>query len=187
MKKKKTKQELHEEGKKEMGEALDYLKQVDRLRDESSRKYVIEKEVERVKGEEKGRHDIKNALSNQKHAKFTYRRRLAIYAQTSLATIDFPAGWEYYGVPTDGKQVRIFGKWFASKEGILVIVRSPQGEVYIRGILCTMNPEYDVKAIDILVIQAENTLDSAKGLLLSDNRDTVSGLRKTKGGVILPN
>ena len=42
-------------------------------------------------------------------------------------------------------------------------------------------------SINKMVIQAENTLDSAKGLLLSDRRDGLTGLRKTKGGIVIPN
>jgi hypothetical protein len=175
-----------EQKKKEAYEDIDYLKQIDRApNDTAASKIVVDDIKEGEAKEQKTKNDALNSIQGQ--AQYTYRQRLAAYAQTGLETITWPFGWIREAVATDGSQINIWGKWFKSQVGILIVVRSPQGGVYVRGIRTTQDPEMDIHAIDILVVQAENTLDSSRGLLLSDNIDTESTLRKTKSGIILPN
>jgi hypothetical protein len=172
--------------KKEAYEDLDYLKQIDRAPNDSVVAKIVADDIKiGEEKEQKVRDDTKNSLVDK--GKFTYRNRLAAYAQAGLESITWPEGWVREAVATDGGDIRIWGKWFKSQEGILIVVKSPRGEVFIRGIKTTNDAELDVNAIDILIVQAENTLDSSRGVLLSDNVDTTSTLRKTKSGIILPN
>jgi len=191
MKKYKSKLDKEKKKKREMDEDLDYLKQVEKP---GGRKFVVDK----IKDEEQKEKDrIANIASGlQSDAKVTYHTRLAAYGQAGLETLDWPTGWEGYCFPTNGSDVRIYGKQFKTRVGIQVIIRDNNGFIYARGVLTTMNPIIDMKNVDTLVVQAENTIDSAKGLLLSDNKDTYSSLRKiretreikkTKGGIYLPN
>lgn len=181
----KSKKDKEEKKKKEMAEDLEYLRQVDLPeREGGGRKYVEEYEKERIK-EEKDFADTAKTLV-QGSGPITYRSRLAEYGQKKLDGVGFPDTWEYYFVPTDHRGINIYGKYFGTKEGVLLILRTDRA-VYTRGITVTGDPEYDVNAIDVLVLQAENTMDSEKGLLLSDNKDTNSTLKKTKSGIYLPN
>lgn len=182
-KKGETALEKKQRKKKELWEDEDHLRQVDKSGGwKVVKKYEEEKEKERKQDQS----EIKSDLETKKGRRFTYLRAVAEYGQGKLEKVDFPDGWDYHAVPTSGGRVKIYGQWFESKVGVLVVVKSPRGSVYIRGIESTFNPKYDVHAIDILVVQAENVVDSEKGILLSD-RDEKGGLKRTKSGIILPN
>jgi len=161
--------------KRELEESVDYFKEVDKSA-EGGRKFVVDK----IKEEEKKEKDIKDAVASymQSH-QGTYHQQLASYGQKGLEKLDWPDGWERYCLATDGRDIRIYGKWFRTKLGIQVIVKDDRGNVYTRGVLTTKDPIVDMANVDTLVVQAENTIDSAKGLLLSE--------KKTKGGIYLPN
>lgn len=166
-------------------EGLDYLKQIDRLPEEQGRKFVEDVEKEKQKTRKRNQDSAKSYIEGRPI--LTYLNRLATYAQAGLETIDWPGGWERSAIATTTSGISIYGRFYASKEGVLIVVKSPKGEVFVRGIRTTGDPDMDINALDILILQAENTLDSSKGILLSDNVDTISGLRKTKNGIILPN
>jgi hypothetical protein len=181
-----TKLETERKKKKELAEDLDYLRQVELPKSMGGgSKYVVDK-IKEEEAIDKANID-KIASDLQSKARFGYGEKLAAYGQTRLILIDWPEGWEYYMLATFGKPIKLYGKWFDTKEGILCVLRSPRGDVYTRAVLTTSNPIIDMKNVDTLVTQAENTLDSYKGLLLSDNVDTVSTLKKTKNGIYLPN
>lgn len=171
--------------KTEAFEDLDYLKQIERAPNDAEASKIVVDEIKEKEIIENIRKDTaKNSLP--KDRAFTYRNRLATYAQAGLESINWPEGWIREAVSTDGTDIRIWGKWFKSQEGVLLVIKSPTGGVFVRGIKTTNDPDMDIKAIDILCVQAENTLDSERGILLSDNLDTNSTLRKTKSGIILP-
>lgn len=88
--------------------------------------------------------------------------------------------WKADFIPTDGSSVHLYDRWFKSEEGILLCLKSPTGEVYVRGIRTSHQSYIDLKAMLVLIEQAENTIDSYNGLLLSDK-----GEKKTKGGIYL--
>ena len=172
--------------KKELAEDLDYLRQVELPRSQGGGKTFIHDTRLAEKEEVKKRtEDAQNSLDGQ--AKLTYGKRLADYGFNRLQEVGFDKGWQYYCLFTNGEQIDLFGKTFATQHGILVVIKSPQDITYVRGIRITGNPIMDINAVDILVVQAENTSDSEKGLLLSDNKDTDGTLRKTEAGVWLPN
>ena len=180
----KSKLDKIEKKKKELGEDLDYLRNVDLPESMGGgRKFVVDKIEDEADKEKK----IKDAVADtmQSH-RITYHSRLAAYGQAGLETLDWPVGWERYCMATDGREIKIYGKWFKTQVGIQMIVKDAKGNVYTRGVLTTMEPVIDMQNVDTLVIQAENTIDSSKGILLSDNKDTVSSLKKTKSGIYLP-
>lgn len=176
----KSKLDKEKAKKKEMAEDLEYLRQVDAGPDKG-RKFVAEYEEEKKKKEQKEVDDAKGGLEGTGRAE--YKTRLAIYGAKKLEQLGFPEGWEYYCISTYGNSLMIFGTSYKTQDGILMILRSPKKKVYTRGIKVTGWPDYDVNAIDVLVMQAENTLDSEKGLLLSDNKDTKATLKKTESGI----
>ena len=184
IKKGSTRIEQERAKKKEAGELDDYYQEVDKpggpefVHEDRSRE---KKEAKRVSDDEK------TDLGSNRDRRFTYRRKLAEYCLGGLDKIDWPVKWEHTCLPTDGTTIMLGGKSWKTQEGVLVIIGAPSGNVFCRGIKTTMNPEYDLKAVYILVEQAENTLDSERGLLLSDrNRDPMTGLRKTKSGIVVP-
>lgn len=165
---------------KEANEDIEYLRQVDLPESEGGgRKFVADYETEKIKSKKKKKDAIASSLES-KRARVSYRTQLAEYGLMLLIGADFPDGWEYYTLPTDGTRVNIFGKSFETKEGIQVIVKSPKGEVFMRGIFTTGDPMLDMNAIETLVVQAENTVDAERGLLLDKD-----GHKKTKGGIIV--
>src|SRR4030042_7186992 len=181
-KKGKIKIDLEKEKKKELWEDEDYLRQVDKR----DGRRVVEEYEEKKKKERKQEGDkLKNDLETKKRGRFTYLKAIAKYGKEELDKLDFPKGWEYDAVSTSGNRIRIYGRSFKSQFGIVFVLRSPNGNIYVKACRMSLNPTIDMGAIDTMVIQAENTLDSAKGLLLSDRRDGLTGLRKTKGGIVI--
>lgn len=178
MAKAKTKIELEQEKKKELAEDEHYLEQVDKHGPKIVEKY----ERERAKEVKEKEDAIKTDLETKKDRRFTYLKALAKHGQEGLGKIEFPDGWEYYALPTSDGRVRLFGKWFKSQFGVLLVLKSPDNKVFTKGIRISFNPTIDTGAVDKLVVQAENTLDSERGLLLSDE----PGIRKTKSGIVIP-
>lgn len=157
--------------KKELGEAEEYIKQVD-TSEERGRKYTIDKLQEEEKEEKKVQDDIRTSLENKKSQHFSYRRQLSDYGNWLVEEI-VEKGWEIEFVPTDGSPLKVYTKYFKTKEGIQLIIKDPKGNVYARGFTTSYVPEFDETAIRILYIQAENVMDSFKGLLLSDKNKEI--------------
>lgn len=168
--------------KRELEEDLDYLRQVDAPEGMGGgRRFVEQYEKDKQKKEGEGVDKAKNYIENKGYT--TYKTRISSYGNERLKTADLDSKWECTFVPTSNSRIRIYNKWFKTQDGVILVVKSPQGEVFIRGINLTRDPEYDINAINVLVLQAENTIDSKKGLLLGDNKDTDSTLKKTKSGI----
>lgn len=181
-----TKKQQEEANKKEAHEALEYLRNVDVPESQGGgKKYVIDKIEEERKQEQTQKDTIATDL--QGAVNITYKTKLAEYGLGKLADVGFPPKWEFYCVPTQKGSLDIFGKRFKTQDGMIIVLRSPKKDVYIRAVGLTYDPIIDMKNINTLAIQAENTLDSIKGLLLSDNKDTMATFPKTQGGVYLPN
>lgn len=181
-KKGKTAYQLEKDKKRELAEDTEYLRQVDRTGGE---KFVQQWEDAGLKERKRRIADKQTDLEGRK-GRFSYLDKLALHCQKKLGEIDFPDGWNFDAIVTRGKRIRIYGKWMDTQEGIVVVVRDPHGRVLYRAVRVAYDPMIDVKNMDILAEQAENTLDSYKGLLLSDKKDPVTGLKKTESGIILP-
>lgn len=168
--------------KRELEENEDYLKEVDQT---DGPKFVAQYETDKKEKEDKVSDTVKNQISDT--GPVTYRTRLAEYWQKEMNKLDFRQGDEGYVVSTNDGSVRIFGRTYKSKQGIIVVLKTKEGNVYVRCIRVSNNPEIDMNAMQNLLNQTENTLDSLKGILLSDRKDPLTGLNKTKSGIILPN
>lgn len=166
---KKYNSKLHEtqEKRKELREAENYVKEIEQSGSEHGRKFVVDQVIEDEKIEKVKTDDITTTLDLQVNKHFSYRRSLADYGNWLIEEIK-EEGWEMEYVPTDGSRLKVYGKWFDTKEGVQLIVKDPVGRVYMRGFYTMYSPQVDEKAIKTLYIQAENTMDSYKGLLLSD-------------------
>lgn len=188
MKKSKSKLETYKEKKKEMEEDLEYLRQVEVSESQGGgAKYVGEKIEEEQKKEQNQEDDWKTYLQNKSRRTNTYIQRLTDYGNKKLYQSDLDEQWVGSFIATDGHAIELFGKSFKTKRGLILVIKSPKGAVYVRGMTITSDPNYDINAVNVLVIQAQNTIDGEKGLLLSDNVDTDSTLKRTKGGIYLPN
>lgn len=161
--------------KQQAEEAVDYLKQVERGgRDFVHQHRKEEKRQAKIKAD-------KVANSLQAQTRHTYRTKLAAYAQIKLnELLEWAKHWEVNAVPTHGHTIYIYGRAYETKEGVQLIIRSPKGNVYMKGITMTYEPEIDMNAIGVLVEQAENSMDSERGLLYKPR------VKKSKGGIILP-
>lgn len=167
---KKYNSKLHKEieKKKELAEAEDYVKQIDQSPNETARKFVVDQVKEEEKREIDVADTVKSVLESKKNTQhISYRSDLAKYGNWLLEEIREDK-WELEFVPTDGTRIKIYGRWFPTQEGIQLIVKSPLGHVYARGIKTSYVPDWDEAGIKTLYVQAENTMDAYKGLLLSE-------------------
>lgn len=183
-----TKAQLHRQKKKELEESLEYMRQVELPNSQGGgRKFVVDKIKEDEAKEKKEIDQAKNYAESKINQPFGYRERVATYAFNEIIKQNFPDDWEYYCIPTNGEPLNVFGRKYKTQEGLVYIIKSPKGEVFIRAIGVTYNPDIDIKNVGTMVVQIENTIDSWRGLLLSDNVDTHATLKRTKSGILLPN
>ena len=136
---------------------------------------------EERKVEQKQKDDLLNKLDMKSRFQSSYKRELAQGLQTLLVNLDWIKGWTADVMITDGSPITIKGKHFYTKNGILVVVCTPDGRVMHQGMLITQNPPIDYAGVYTLALQVENTMDKERGLLL-DNTQT-----KPNSGIILPN
>lgn len=184
-----TKKQRSDSKKKELAENLEYLRQVEVHESQGGgRKFVHDTRQEEKKEDQKQEDTAKNNLESRIDAKFSYRRQLAEYALKRIMNQDPDSDWDIFCVPTDGSVINIFGKRYKTQEGVIYVLRSPKKNVYVRAVRTCYDPEIDIGAIERAMIhQAMNTIDSEKGILLSDNKDTLATFKRTKSGIILPN
>ena len=119
-------------------------------------------------------------LESEKTRKYTYSKSLADYGNMVLANGDVDEAYEWDFIPTDGSDIHIYGKRFKSQEGVVCVLKSPNGKVYVRAIRTSYDSPVDTGAIKTICDQLDNTIDEEKGLLIHGTEN------KTKGGIILP-
>jgi len=181
MKKYNSKLDKIEKKKKEMGESEDYLKQIDKLGNEAGRKFVIDQIKEEDKESKDNKDDVASSLQEHQDQRHTYKFKLCEYGLKKLDDIDYPTGWEHYIAPTSPPRFILFGRSFDAQDGIIVVLKSPLGGVYVKAMSVTYNPIYDMHAIDMFCEYAEDTVDESKGLLLNKR----TGEKRTKSGIII--
>lgn len=181
MKKPKTSLELKQQKKRELEADLDYLKQVDQPQ---GRKFVSDVRKAEQKKEKTIEDNYKSNLEYDRQ-RSSYYDRLAQWGAKRLAEADIESGWAYGCMHTKRGDVILWDKKFKAEDGVLVAIRSPQGTIYSRGINLTFDPEYDLNAINMLVMQAENTIEAQKNPQI-DGKDTKGVLKQTKGGIWVP-
>jgi hypothetical protein len=178
-KKIRTKQELHLAKKKEAEESAIYFETVD---GPGGAKYIEQIESDKVKKSELTRYEILSAIDAHKHQFSLYTAMLSEYGQRLLNKIDWSPDWKYDCIPTKAKTaIRIYGHYFKGQRGVLFVVKSPSGKVFCRGMKVWGFTEIDVNAVEILAEQAENTLDSYRGILLDKSNKN----KMSPGGIIL--
>jgi len=165
----------------ELGELEDYFEMVD---SSQGKEFVIKDEDRKVEESVIVANRELNILDRAQGEK-EYRSRVAELGNSKIPKLDLPEGWVGEFLPTDGTNIHIHGKSFATKPGIVFILKDPKEGIYIRAISLSSHPVIDRKAIMTLLQQAENTVDSAEGKLLSDEPN-IEGFKKTKSGLYLP-
>lgn len=132
--------------------------------------------------EQKKKDDILNKLDMKASFESAYKRELAQGLSQLLINLDWIKGWTADVVVTDGSPIQIKGKPFMTKNGILLVVCTPDNRVFHQGMLITHEPPIDYSGIYTLAIQVENTMDKERGLLLDGG-----GQPEPKPSIILPN
>lgn len=150
----------------EADESEKYLLEVDKP---TGPEYVAQEETKKLKEAKDQKDEIANYL-DMSHGFSSYRANLAEWGMWTLMQKDFPPGFEYHCIPTKSGPLNIYGKNFTAKDGILFVLKAPSGKVYAKAVTCSYMPEVDVKAVGLLAVEVENTVDSLKGILLSDKK-----------------
>jgi len=175
-----TRLEQQQQNKKELGELQDEFNEIEGIH---GREYVVNKEKAKLKARKAHEQNIASDLETKKKSKVAYRERLVSFGNTLFT--DFEENWEVQFIPTGNSTVRIYGKQFQGKEGVVLILKSPTGKVFIRAVSTSYDPPTDIAAVKTLSVQAENTVDSVKGLLANE-LPVRNGGKKTPGGIYLP-
>ncbi len=140
---------------------------------DSGPEYVAMQETQKLKDSKAKKEEaadyVANTLSHE-----SYRANLAEWGMYLLMQKDFPIGFEYHCIPTKDGSLNIYGKHFFTQEGILFVLKAPNGKVFIKAVMCCYQSEIDVNAVGLLSVEMENTVDSLKGLLLSDKKTDAS-------------
>ena len=89
-----------------------------------------------------------------------YNFLLAKLLVKRLNLVDWPTGWKFNVAPT--------------KEGVVMEIRSPWSQLYRAGFRPTRDALYDLNAVDMYAVRAENTIDR------------VTGADQKNGEIILP-
>lgn len=145
------------------------------------------KEVERqvkqeIKTGKETTSDALNKLDMKRKYTSSYKRELAHALSTLLINLDWIKGWTADVIVTDGSPITIKSKPFYTKNGILLVVCTPDNRVFHQGMLISQNPPVDYSGIYTLALQVENTMDKERGLLLDHG-----GQASKQPSIILPN
>lgn len=134
-------------------------------------KAVIQQQKEEKEAKDKKDADTLTELQKKVRWHESYKKTLANALSELLQHLDWIKGWTAYCLATDGSTISIKGKPFATKDGVLLLVMTPQGDVFHQGILTTEEPLLDYSALYTMAAQLENQMDRARGLLLSSKKE----------------
>src|SRR3990167_3474842 len=130
-------------------------------------KAVSQIEGEVFKKDVKAQQNAVDELDRKKRYADSYKGVLAKALAGFLELMDWPDGWEANVIITDGSPITLYGKGFMTQNGILVAVRTARGYVYHKGMLISGDQVLDYSGVHTLAVQVENTLDDARGSLVS--------------------
>ena len=126
--------------------------------------------------------EIKNKLETHKRSMSGYLAELAQGLHDILLSLDWVRGWTADVVVTKKNgAIQIKGKPFATQEGILLVVTTPDGRVLHQGMNATREPTLDYAGIYTLALQVENTMDKERGLLLDGHESNGDGILDAHG------
>jgi len=166
--------------KKEAEEGLEYLRQVELPESQGGgRKFISDYLTEEQRKEQEANDAYASVMQAYQQRRFGYKERLVKYAQDKAIEL-VPDRWTIWIVQTNGEDINVHGKNFKTQDGIVFILRSPSNGVYMRAIGVAYDAIVDMKNMDTMIVIMENTIDSAKGILLGDNKDTHSTFKETK-------
>lgn len=161
-----TKKEAQKESKRragEMNEVIETIGQDSTLKalNPLREKMNLEEKVKKDKhNDELNLIDDKTKWAKKDPLKDPYRKTLCELIIKKVSETKWPKNYHFKALPTD--------------EGVALLLMTPQKKVYGHGFKPTHLPIYDLNAVDILVMQAENRVDKLE-------------TPQTKGGIILPN
>lgn len=132
---------------KQQGEALEVLDEMTQPDEAKAADFIIEKnkEAEKVGKEEEEVKKDDLQKTRDKWSKKEYIWKLGENMNEMAKLMDLPKGW-YYRIN-------------CGKEKLNIIVTSPDGRRFGRGIIPTGTVTYDFNAVGTLVMQCENTVD----------------------------
>lgn len=127
----------------------------------------VKAQAEEMRKEQQDEADrVMNELESAKKSFYGYMQTLAKALAETLQMLDWIRGWKADVLVTKGGPIQIYGKAFQSQEGILLVVKTPDGRVMHQGMSVTQEPMLDYAGIYTLALQTENTMDAERGLLL---------------------
>ena len=90
----------------------------------------------------------------------TYNHLLASLLQKQLTLVDWPLGWRYQVAPTD--------------IGVVLEMTSADGRIFRTAFKTTGEKKYDLNAVSVTVLRAENTIDRLTGADKSLHRENIA-------------
>lgn len=146
LKKSKIKIEQEKEDKIIQAEGEEFLDQITQDNEEKAAKIIVEK------GQEADKKSLEDKVLKteeleqaRKFARKEYLHKLANLTYEMAKYIDWPVGYTYYVGFNETK--------------MNLIITTPDGRKFGRGIVASGVPTYDINAIGVLVEQCENTID----------------------------
>lgn len=157
-----TKLEQSVQDRKDFDKTSEEILAVGETSPSESRKNIETLEKEKsVK--EKGKADelLTNASKARRFSDIDYLSSIRDAVVAYIGEIDFSdfKGWKVYVHKTDGGIKDIMGRKFVTDRGILVVIESPAGLFYHKGLRASFEPEMDVAGAWGLSVYVENTLD----------------------------
>jgi hypothetical protein len=131
--------------------------------------YVAKQETQKLKDAKELKAEATDYVDMAPGAS-SYRANLAEWGMWLLMQKEIPTTFEYHCIPTKEGSMNVYGRVFQTHDGILFVLKAPNGKVFAKAMRVCMTPEIDVNAVGLLAVELENTYDSLKGLLLSDQK-----------------
>lgn len=178
------KHEVSKEREAEVREDMEYLEEVDKS---TGKEFVQDWEKNKTREENRSKENWKDTVKMSKGSS-RYKEKLCEYGNSKVPDLDFDGSWSAQFFPTNKRSyIRIEGKPFNTEDGVILALKSPGGEVFIRAIRLYYEPDIDFAGVDTLLVQAENTYDSYRGALNEDpDNNPNDTYQKNSSGIYIP-
>lgn len=130
--------------KLKIGEELEQLAAVGQENDKKAVKWVKERRRNDIKKDKASEANDLEILSSKRKTIISYKEELARIVYQRLLKNNWPQGYKFVVNVTP--------------RGIEIHIRTPQNKWFGKGIALTHDPEIDLNAAIILIIQADNTM-----------------------------
>ena len=160
-----------EELEREADEMTEVVVQTGQENEKLGRKVVEQVEKQEAQDRVAKNQDFINSLDAKQRFYGSYARTLASGLVNILQSLDWIRNWTCDVLITDGRVITIksltgVSRQFATQNGILMVIRTPDGRVFNSAFKITQEPPLDYAAVYELSMRAENTMDKERGLLL---------------------